>query len=254
MTDRHQPGELGRSQGGCSGHSPVRFGFRLLQVAALDCQDYLKSRPGPARAPRGATAHCPTRPKGLKRQASCFTFNTKHSFCRQFIHAQSKKSYNHLLPGDLNAVFFSAMYRYTAEAPVDLLLEIQSLANLNLPTPNNLIFASRSTKSIRQGEAECNHKRKPAKRKKHISIIIAHLEHPSLVRKKINSPLKNTQHNRSVRESANSPDTHPLSNVHRRGNRARSPEQRHRTLYERHRSCGVPLRVCVAGGDEEEVD
>jgi hypothetical protein len=36
VTGRHQPGELGRSQGGCSGHSPVRFGFRLLQVVALD--------------------------------------------------------------------------------------------------------------------------------------------------------------------------------------------------------------------------
>jgi hypothetical protein len=44
MTGRHQPGELGRSQGGCSGHSPVRLGFRLLQVAALNCQHCSKLR------------------------------------------------------------------------------------------------------------------------------------------------------------------------------------------------------------------
>jgi hypothetical protein len=38
MTGRHQPGKLGCSQGCCSGYPPVRIGFRLFQVAAVDCQ------------------------------------------------------------------------------------------------------------------------------------------------------------------------------------------------------------------------
>jgi hypothetical protein len=67
-----------------------------------------------------------------------------------------------------------------------------------------------------------------------------------------NSPLKNPQHNRSLRKRTNSADAHPLRHKNRCRNRARSPQQRHRTLNTHRRSRRVPFRTRTAGGDEED--
>lgn len=165
-----------------------------------------------------------------------FKFNTKRLPSHHFIHSQPS-TFVHLIsifhPVPDNP-FVTLLYKYDNGAPANQLHQVLPPPLLSPPTLNKRVPTPSLTNIVRQREAKRHHESKPA----NVSMILRDPKQ-CLEVKKI-SPLKHPQDNNALRHRANAPNTHLLSNIHRRRNRARSPQERHRTFNTSRRSRGRP--------------
>jgi len=168
----------------------------------------------------------------------------KSEFTDAVIHAslvEGGESVDQSLP----AVPGSLARKRSAAYLVSLLLEPPSLPRLN-----NRIGTPSITNDESERKAERNHKCQPG------AELCQHRVHQPLPNPRspsINSPFENPQHDRTLRHRANPPETNPLSDIHRRGDRARSPQERHRPFNARCQACGVPSRVRAVAWYNEKV-